>query len=172
MEPTPEHTAARLNLDKRAVLSRRSGTLLPRHLGRAAWNLQLDGLIRALVGIGDRRLWRVTLTDTGRAVKVALGALVDEEEGWGILLVGRGEDCWWKPERNGYALDVSRAGLYSRDEAISIHGRRYAGGEGPADVAVPPARMRDLMDAALAKAREGVARLEQARNAASAEAAP
>lgn len=164
---TPEQRAALLNLDERAVLLCRPGSFLPRHLGRAAWSLRLYDFV-----LLDGRPWRMTLTEVGRAVRAALGHLIDEETGWGIQLVGRGEDCWWKPDNNGYTLDVSRAGLYSREHAASTHGMRYAGGDGPRDVAVPPARMRELMDTALAKARDGVTRLEQARDAVSAVGAP
>ena len=162
---TPEPLAAVLNLDERAVLLCRPGSFLPRHLGRAAWNLKLDGLIQL-----DGRPWRMTLLGLGREVRAELPNLVDDETGWGIQFVGRGEDCWWNTDNKGYTIDVSEAGLYSRDDALRIHGGERCGSG--RDIAVPPARMRHLMEAELAKAREGVARLEQARDVVSAGGAP
>lgn len=166
MERTPEQIASCLNLDERAVLSYRPGTFLPRKLGRAWWNLHLDGLVD-----GHCSPPRAKLTPAGSSVRRVLLDLAvwDDEHGWGIQFVGRGEDCWWRPDAKGYTLDVSEAGLYSRDDALRIHGGERsnpAGEHGSGrDVAVPPARMRELVDAALAKAREGVPRLEQARDA-------
>lgn len=143
-----------LDLDERAVLSRAPGSFLPAMLSRASWSLGRRGLVCLC---GPRR---ISLTEEGRAVRSALlDGVEDEPFGWGILLVGRGPDSWWCGDASGYTCDIAKAGAFSQEFALARHGgvRCNAG----RDVAVPPARMRELLDAALADARATVLELEQ-----------
>lgn len=150
----PHALASSLDLDERDVMSRNPGSFLPDLLQRATWSLGRRGLVR----LSFPR--RVSFTDIGRSVRAALLAGLDDEDlGWGILFVGRGRDAWWLADASGYTSDISEAGLFSRGRATEQHGRLRCN-EGR-DVAVPPARMRELLDSALADARAKVSKLER-----------
>lgn len=155
---TPEEHALRLDLDERDVLSRAPGTLLPKKLYRAHWGLERT----CLIAPNYVRPLRVVHTVLGRQVRSALSTIIDEENGWGILHAGAPADVWWAPNRGGYTSDVTQAGLYTRTQALGEHGHGRSGLSTRHDVAVPPARMRELVAQAIEKARADLERAEQA----------
>lgn len=157
MHTTPEQTAARLDLDEREVLSRKSGTLLPHRLGRAQWGLMRQGIL--VEGQHRQVIHTPQSRELSQVIEVGLDS--DELPGWGIQFRGRGEECWWGPDCKGYVMDISKAGLYTHERAAKQHGGERCNSGG--DHVVPPPRMLELVDADLDKTREKLARLEAMR---------